>query len=182
LEQKPPPNRTPVKGDMGKAGAGGSLSPDAKQWDKKMRVLVCDDHTLFREGIKAILSTDPSIEIVGEAADGRQAVESALNLRPDIVVMDVSMPFMVGYEALRRIKEVENNIKILILTMYEEEEIISLCLNAGASGYILKDAPAAQFISAIHIVYEGGSYLSPLAAKKVVDHFVGGGLSAGNQI
>jgi len=148
---------------------------DARPAEKKVRILICDDHTLFREGIKAILSADPAIEIVGEAADGRQAVESALQLRPDVVLMDVSMPLMVGYEALRRIVKVDKNIKILVLTMYEEEEIISVCLNAGASGYILKDAPAVQLISAIHILSQGGSYLSPVAAKRVVEHFVEGG-------
>ena len=139
-----------------------------------MRVLICDDHTLFREGIKAILRTDPSIEVVGEAADGRQAVESALRLRPEVVLMDISMPSMIGYEALRRIAKVEKNIKVLMLTMYEEEEMIGLCLNAGACGYVLKDAPAAQLIEAIHIVNEGCNYLSPRVAKKVVSHFVGG--------
>jgi len=152
----------------------GKALKEMKESEPSLRVLICDDHTLFREGIKAILSSDPAIEIVGEAADGKQAVESALDLRPDVVLMDISMPSMVGYEALRRIVKVDKNIKILVLTMYEEEEIISLCLNAGASGYILKDAPAEQLISAIHILHQGGSYLSPVAAKKVVEHFVEG--------
>jgi two-component system, NarL family, response regulator NreC len=139
-----------------------------------MRVLICDDHTLFREGIKAILRGDPCVEVVGEASDGRLAVECALELRPDIVLMDVSMPGMVGYEAIRRILKTDDKIKILVLTMYEEEEIIGLCLNAGASGYILKDAPAAQLVEAIHTVDKGGKYLSPIAAKKVVDRFIEG--------
>ncbi len=139
-----------------------------------MRILLCDDHTLFREGIKAILHTDASIQIVGEATDGRQAVESALRLHPDVVLMDISMPNMIGYEALRRISKADKNIKVLILTMYEEEEMIGLCLNAGASGYVLKDAPAAQLIEAIHIVHEGGNYLSPRVATKLVNRFVEG--------
>ena len=139
-----------------------------------MRVLLCDDHTLFREGIKAILRTDASVDVVGEAADGKQAVDAALRLRPDVVVMDISMPNMVGHEALRRIKKANDSIKVLILTMYEDEEIIGLCLNAGASGYILKDAPAAQLIEALHTVHEGGNFLSPRAAKQVVNRFVSG--------
>lgn len=141
---------------------------------KTVRLLICDDHTLFREGIKAIFRTDPSIEVVGEAMDGRQAVESALRLRPDVVLMDVSMPVMVGYEAVRRIARADKRIRILTLTMYEEEDIIGLCLNAGASGYILKDAPAAQLIEAIHILHKGGKYLSPRAMQKVVNQYVEG--------
>lgn len=139
-----------------------------------MRLLICDDHTLFREGIKAILRTDPSIEVVGEAADGKQAIHFALTLRPDVVLMDVSMPAMIGYEAIRNIARADRKIRILVLTMYDDEEIISLCLNAGAAGYILKDAPAAQLIEAIHTLQEGGNYLSPTAARKVVNHFVAG--------
>jgi len=139
-----------------------------------VRLLICDDHTLFREGVKAILRADPSIEIVGEATDGKQAVESALRLRPDVVLMDVSMPALVGYEAVRRIAKVDKRIKMLVLTMYEEEEIISLCLNAGASGYILKDAPAAHLLEAIHALHEGGKYLSPLAMQTVVSQYVEG--------
>ena len=139
-----------------------------------MRILICDDHTLFREGIKAILSADPSIEIVGEAADGKQAVEYASRFHPDIILMDISMPAMIGYEAIRHIIKADKNVKILVLTMYEEEEIIGLCLNAGASGYILKDAPASQLIEAIHILHKGGKYLSPRAMQKVVDQYIGG--------
>jgi two-component system, NarL family, response regulator NreC len=140
----------------------------------KMRVLICDDHTLFREGIKAILEADDAIEIVGEAADGRQAVDMALSLHPEVVLMDVSMPNMIGYEAIRLIKHRDKRIRVLVLTMYEEEEVIALCLSAGASGYILKDAPATQLLEALRIVNTGGSYLSPQAARKVVEHFASG--------
>jgi two-component system response regulator NreC len=140
----------------------------------KMRLLVCDDHTLFREGLKAILQTDPSIEVVGEAADGKQAVECVHRLHPDIVLMDISMPKMIGYEAISRIKKTEGTVKILVLTMYEDEEIIGLCLNSGAAGYILKDAPAAQLIEALHIVHEGGKYLSPRAMQQVVKQYIEG--------
>ncbi|MBI4460525.1 MAG: response regulator transcription factor [Acidobacteria bacterium] len=139
-----------------------------------MRVLICDDHTLFREGVKAILSADGSIAVIGEAVDGQQAVENAGRLHPDVILMDISMPAMIGYEAIRRIIRNDKNAKILVLTMYEEEEIIGLCLNAGASGYVLKDAPAAQLIDAIHTVYAGGKYLSPRAMQKVVDQYIGG--------
>jgi two-component system response regulator NreC len=123
---------------------------------ERIKVLLCDDHTLFREGIKAILKDEPSIEIVGEAADGRQAVAKALELRPDVVLMD----------------------KVLILTMYEEEEVINRCLSAGASGYVLKDAPRAHLIHAIDVVNKGGQYMSARALKKVVQQYVKGAKGA----
>ena len=136
--------------------------------DKKIRVLICDDHTLFREGIRAILGTDPAFEIVGEAGDGRKAVEEALRILPDVILMDVSMPALIGYEAIREILRDQPKMRILVLTMYEEEDIIRRCLRAGAAGYIVKDAPAAQLLEAAHTVHEGGQYLSPRVLKKVV--------------
>ena len=139
--------------------------------DKRMKVLICDDHTLFREGIRAILTTDPSIEVAGEADDGKRAVEEALRIRPDVVLMDVSMPALIGYEAIRHILRSAPKMRILVLTMYEEEEIIRRCLKAGASGYLVKDAPAAQLLEAVHTVHEGGQYLSPRVLKKVVTEY-----------
>ena len=137
----------------------------------KVKILICDDHTLFREGIRAILNSDPSVEVIGEACDGKQAVEQAELLHPDLILMDVSMPNLIGYEAVQRIVQSDEQTKILVLTMYEEEEIIRRCLKAGACGYIIKDAPAAQLLEAVHTVYEGGRYLSPRILKKVVAEF-----------
>jgi two-component system, NarL family, response regulator NreC len=139
---------------------------------QKIRVLICDDHTLFREGIRAILSSDPAMEIAGEAEDGKKAVTEALRLRPDVVLMDVSMPSLIGYEAIRQIMRSEPKMRILVLTMYEEEDIIRRCLRAGASGYIVKDTPAAQLLEAVHTVHEGGQYLSPRVLKKVVSGYM----------
>src|SRR5262245_2524960 len=141
---------------------------------EKIRVLICDDHTLFREGIKAILSQEPSIEIVGEATDGREAVTRAQRLNPDVILMDISMPDLTGFEATRRIHQSNRKARILILTMYEEEETIARCLNAGASGYVLKDTPRSHLIHAIDVVYRGGQYLSSRALKKVVTRYVKG--------
>jgi two-component system response regulator NreC len=136
-----------------------------------VKVLLCDDHTLFREGIRAILGTDPSVEVVGEAEDGNRAVEEALRLRPDVILMDVSMPALIGYEAISRILRVDRKIRILVLTMYEEEDIIRRCLRAGAAGYVVKDAPAAELLEAVHTVHDGGQYLSPRVLKKVVAEY-----------
>jgi DNA-binding NarL/FixJ family response regulator len=144
----------------------------------KIRVLLCDDHTLFRDGIKAILKDEPSIEIVGESANGRQAVAQALQLLPDVVLMDIAMPDLSGFDATRRILQAKTKVKVLILTMYEEEEVINRCLAAGAAGYVLKDAPRAHLIHAIDVVHKGGQYMSSRALKKVVKQYVKGSKSA----
>jgi two-component system, NarL family, response regulator NreC len=138
----------------------------------KIRVLICDDHTLFCEGIKAMLRTEPTLEIVGEARDGRVAIEKVKELKPDIVLMDVSMPDVSGFEATRRVRETDENVKVLMLTMHDEEELVARCLEAGASGYIIKDAPANQLLYAIDTVLKGEKYLSPSVLKKVVAGYV----------
>ena len=140
----------------------------------KTRLLLCDDHTLFREGIKAILKDEHSIEIVGEAEDGRQAVAKALELHPDVVLMDIAMPDLSGFDATRRILHANPKAKVIVLTMYEEEEVINRCLAAGAAGYVLKDAPRAHLIHAIDVVNKGGQYMSSRALKKVVKQYVKG--------
>jgi DNA-binding NarL/FixJ family response regulator len=140
----------------------------------KITVLLCDDHTLFREGIKAILRDESSIEILDEAENGREAVSKAQRLHPDVVLMDIAMPDLGGFEATSRILKSNPKTKVLILTMYEEEEVITRCLRAGASGYVLKDAPRSDLIHAIDVVKRGGQYLSSRALKKVVRQHVKG--------
>lgn len=136
-----------------------------------IRVLVCDDHELFREGLKAILRVEPGLEVVGEARNGREAVESARALRPDAVLVDMEMPELNGLEATRRIRQAEPGVNVLILTMYAEEQLVAQCLQAGAAGYVLKDVPAAQLVYAIRVVARGGRYLSPEALRGVVEHY-----------
>ena len=145
--------------------------------NEKIKVLICDDHTLFREGIKAILEGEPWIELVGEANDGRQAVLEVGRTHPDIVLMDVSMPDLGGVEATRRILQTNRKTRILMLTMYEEEEVIARCLDAGASGYILKDISRPHLLHALETVHSGGHYLSSRALKKVVKQYVKGAKS-----
>ncbi len=139
---------------------------------KKIRLLICDDHTLFCEGIKAMLRNEPNMEIVGEARDGRRAVELVKELKPDVLIMDVSMPDMNGFDATRRIREFDDSVKVLMLTMHDDEDQVARCLEAGASGYILKDAPASQLLYAIETVEKGERYLSPVVLKKVVAGYV----------
>ena len=140
--------------------------------NERISVLVCDDHTLFREGIKAILESEPRIEVVGEAEDGREAVAKVQRLHPDVVLMDIAMPDLSGFEATGRVLRVSPKTKVLILTMYEEEEVITRCLKAGAAGYVLKDAPRSDLIHALDVVKRGGQYLSSRALKKVVKQHV----------
>lgn len=137
--------------------------------NKKLRILICDDHALFREGIKATLRQNPAIEVVGESENGRIAVEEAKRLQPDVVLMDISMPELNGLEATLRIKELSEKIKVIIMTMYDDEEVIARCLTAGASGYVLKDAPPSQLLYAIEMIQKGREYLDPGVISKVSD-------------
>jgi two-component system response regulator NreC len=138
----------------------------------KIRILICDDHTLFVEGIKAMLRTEPSLEVVGTARDGRQAVELARELKPDLLLMDVSMPDMNGFDATRRVRALDPSLKILILSMHDDEDLVARCLEAGAAGYLMKDAPVSQLLYAIETVQKGERYLSPGVLKKVLDGYV----------
>jgi two-component system, NarL family, response regulator NreC len=136
----------------------------------KTRLLICDDHPLVREGIKVTLSQQPTIEIVAEATNGREAVSETKRVRPDMVLMDMSMPELNGMEATIQIKEFDKDIKVLIMTMYDDEEVVMRCLAAGASGYILKDAPLSQLVYAIGVVRKGHEYLDPGVTRNVNEY------------
>ena len=139
---------------------------------KKITVLVCDDHALFREGVKTILNSQPDIEVVGEASDGKEAVQEAIRLSPDIILMDISMPVLKGFDAVRRIKKVRPDTKILILTVYDDEDLVARCLDAGAAGYVLKDSPPLQLVYAIQTVHHGEQYMSPRVLTGVVRQYI----------
>lgn len=133
-----------------------------------IRVLVADDHAVVRAGIVALLSAEPGIEVVGEAADGEQAVELALALRPDLVVMDVRMPRLTGDAATARIRECTDAVRVLVLTTYESDSSILSAIEAGASGYLLKAAPADELIAGVRSVAAGEVALSPAIAAQLV--------------
>ena len=120
-----------------------------------IRVLVADDHAVVRAGIVALLSAEPGIEVVGEAVDGEQAVELALALRPDLVVMDVRMPRLTGDAATARIREHADDVRVLVLTTYESDASILSAIEAGASGYLLKASPADELIAGVRSVVAG---------------------------
>lgn len=138
---------------------------------KRTRVLIADDHTLFRQGIRTLLSNEPDIEIVGEASNGNEAILLTEQFRPDLVLMDVSMPGLSSFEATRQLKRVRPDLKVLFLTMYDDEDYLLESMQAGASGYILKDSPTEQLLSGIRDVQNGGSYLSPRMLAQLVDDF-----------
>jgi len=139
----------------------------------KTKVLIADDHALVREGIASLLRRSEDIEVVGEASNGTEAIEKASALKPDIVLMDISMPGLGGLEATVEIKKRQPDIKILVLTQYDDREYISRFLKVGASGYILKLAAGSELLTAIRAVSKGESYLHPSVASKVIEGYVG---------
>jgi DNA-binding NarL/FixJ family response regulator len=137
-----------------------------------IRILLADDHTILRNGIRALLEDEPGMSVVGEAEDGRAAVGLACQLKPDVLIMDIAMPLLNGLEASRQIKQQCPGVKVLILTMHDNEEYIRQVLEAGAMGYILKDAAARELISAIRTVNRGEAVLSPAVTRLVIEDYL----------
>jgi DNA-binding NarL/FixJ family response regulator len=135
-----------------------------------IRVLLADDQPLVRTGIRMILSTEHDLDLVGEAADGQEAVDRCLALRPDIVLMDVRMPHMDGIAATARITA-ECETRVLVLTTFDLDEVVYDALRAGASGFLLKDAPEDRLTTAIRVVAEGGSLFAPSVTRRLVAEF-----------
>lgn len=140
--------------------------------DRKMRVLVADDHTMFREGIRLLLETRGEFEVVGEAATGDEAVELTRSLRPDVVIMDIGMPGMNGLEATRLIRAENPGSRVLILTIHGTDDYFFRALEVGASGYVLKEAASTDLVNAIESVHRGGMFLYPSLAGKLVEEYL----------
>jgi DNA-binding NarL/FixJ family response regulator len=138
------------------------------------RIVIAEDHTILREGLKALLSSDPLFEVVGEAEDGRDAILRVENLKPDLVLMDLSLPRMNGMNAIREIKRSSPETKVLALTVHKSEEYILATLRAGAEGYVLKDATHAELVLGIRTVLKGKPYLSPGVSDKVIEGYLEG--------
>ena len=134
-----------------------------------VRVLLVDDDDLMRAGLRAVVSSDENVEVVGEAADGRHAVERARRLAPDVVVMDVRMPRLDGIAATREVLAASPSTKVLVLTTFEEDDYIFGALSAGASGFLLKRSRPEELIAAIHTVAAGEALLSPSVTRRVID-------------
>ena len=136
---------------------------------KKIRVLIADDHTLVRDGIRSLLALVADVEVIGEAANGKEALEKVKELSPDVVLMDLAMPIMSGLEATRRIHREFPGTKVLALTQYNDSEYVIPVIEAGARGFITKMAAFSELASAIQAIYRGDSFLSPSAAAALVD-------------
>jgi NarL family two-component system response regulator LiaR len=139
---------------------------------RKIRILIADDHAVVREGTRRILEQEPDMEVVGEAGDGEEAVNLATSLKPDVAIVDVSMPKMDGIEATRKIKAACPSINVLILSAYDDDQFIFSLLEAGAAGYLLKSIRSRELLDAIRAVYSGESVLHPSIARKVLNRFV----------
>jgi DNA-binding NarL/FixJ family response regulator len=141
---------------------------------KKMRVLLAENHETVREGLKMIIDREPDMEIVGEAADGREAIDRALHLEPNVIVMDISMPGLNGLKATRKLKAMRPEIQIVALTRHREGGYLQELLQAGAAGYVLKQSSSEELIRAIRAVGSGKSYLDPAVTTTVVSSYSGG--------
>ncbi|MER3420107.1 MAG: DNA-binding response regulator [Chloroflexota bacterium] len=137
----------------------------------KIRVLLADDHAVLRAGLRALLSAEPDIEVIGEAADGQEAVALAARLKPDVVVMDITMPRLDGLRATRQITSHHPEIRVLVLTMHAEEQYLLQVLEAGGSGYVVKNAADRDLLEAIRVVHRGEAFLYPSATRMLLEAY-----------
>ena len=142
--------------------------------EDKQRIFIAEDQTIVRDGLRALLSSNPNFEVVGEAEDGREVIRKIEEYNPDLILMDLSMPRMNGMEAIKEVKKLLPDTKILVLTIHKTEEYILPVLKAGADGYVLKHDTQAELMTAIKSVLEGKSYLSPGVSQKVIEGYVEG--------
>jgi DNA-binding NarL/FixJ family response regulator len=142
---------------------------------KRHRIVIAEDHTILREGLRALFALDPHLEVVAEIDNGRDAVRAVGVLKPDLVLMDLSMPGMDGLAAIREIKKRYPEIRILALTVHKTEEYIRTALEAGASGYVLKDASRQELLMAIQSVLNGKTYISPAVSERIISGYLDGG-------
>lgn len=134
---------------------------------EKIRVLLVDDHTVVRKGIRALLEQEKDIEVVGEAEDGLKGVQACIEYAPDVVILDMALPLLSGVEVARKIREKLPETRILILSMYDDEEYIMDSFKVGISGYILKDVVVSDLVAALRSVYRGSTFLSPSVSEKL---------------
>ena len=138
-----------------------------------IRVLLADDQALVRAGFRLILDAEADIEVVGEAGDGEQALEQALELRPDVVLMDIRMPKLNGIEATKRLLADSAGVRVLILTTFDLDEYVVDAFRAGASGFLLKTAPGHQLVAGVRTVHEGDALLAPTSTRRLIEEFAG---------
>lgn len=134
------------------------------------RVLIVDDHPVVREGLRAVLSTEPDFTVVGDAGDGATGLRRAGELRPDIILIDLALPDMDGVEVIRSIKQIDPSVRVVVLTAYDADERIVEAIRAGAQGYLLKGTPREELLAALRVVAQGGSVLQPAIAGRLLVH------------
>ena len=139
----------------------------------KIRIVIADDHAVVREGTRTLLEREPDMQVVGEAADGEEAVRLIEQLKPDVAILDISMPKMSGIEVTKRIKSTLPSTAVLILSVYDNDEYVFALLEAGAAGYLLKDIPGKEIVDSVRAVYSGESVLHPSIARKVIQRAIG---------
>jgi DNA-binding NarL/FixJ family response regulator len=141
---------------------------------EKVRIVIAEDHTILREGLRSLLSSNANFEVVGEAGDGREAIRQVKKLKPDLILSDLSMPRMNGMEAIKEIKRESPATKILVLTVHRAEEYILATFRAGADGYLLKDSTHSELLMAVKKVLSGTRYISPEISEKVIEGYIEG--------
>lgn len=139
---------------------------------ERIRVLIADDHTLVREGLRALLEGQGDFDVIAEASNGREAVDRAIQMRPDVVLMDIGMPDLDGLAATQHILRTNPAIRILVLTVHETEDYFFRVLEVGAHGFLVKDAASTELVAAVRAVYHGGVYLHPPMAKRLVEEYL----------
>ncbi len=139
--------------------------------DRTISVLVADDHAVFREGLRAVLGSEPDMEVVGEAATGKEVVERAAEVRPDVILMDIQMPRINGIEATRRILSANPRVGVVVLTMFEDDDSVFSAMRAGARGYVLKGADPSEILKVVRAVAGGEAHFGPEIARRLMDFF-----------
>jgi len=139
--------------------------------ESTIRILIADDHAVVREGLRAMLGSEIDMEVVGEAATGKEVVERAAELRPDVILMDIQMPDVNGIEATRRILESNPNVGVVVLTMFEDDDSVFSAMRSGARGYVLKGAPPSEILKVLRAVDEGEAYFGPEIARRLMNFF-----------
>lgn len=137
-----------------------------------IRVLLVDDHIVLRDGLKSLLNHESDIEVIGDVGDGREAISAVESLRPDVILTDISMPGLNGIESVRMLRHEHPTLKIIILSMHSGQEYVLQSLQAGANGYVVKQADASEVLAAIRSVMAGGAYLSPTISKHLIDDYL----------
>jgi len=139
--------------------------------ERTIRILIADDHAVVREGLRAVLGSEPDMEVVGEAATGKEVIERAAELGPDVILMDIQMPQINGIEATRRILDASPKVGVVVLTMFEDDESVFSAMRAGARGYVLKGAHPSEILKVLRAVAGGEAYFGPEIARRLVDFF-----------